>query len=117
MKPYENSISQVYEEDPSCALLRKRMRKSLLDVGKSPDAHVYDFDLSFLKHHPSSSSRFLIKLWRFYDRLDSLKKRILLSECLEVGRIYPFWYYGWMSDTRFRKERKQVISSFKEAFA
>lgn len=116
MKPYDYSISGLFKEDPDCARLKRAMRKSLIEVGKSPDCHVYDLDEGFLERHRSKASIYLRKLKRFYDSLPALWKRIFLSECLEVGRIYPFWYYGWMSPPLYRKERKNVIAAFKEAF-
>ena len=115
-KPYENSISGLFPEDPVCAKLKRKVRHSLMEMGKSPDAHVYDFDEDYLEAHPSPASIFLKAVKKFYDGLDSIKKRVFLSECLEVGRVYPFWYYGWMSEPIYRRERKSVIASFKEAF-
>lgn len=116
MQPYENSIFGLFPEDPVCAKLKNKIRLSLMEVGKSPDAHVYDVDDGFLEAHPSPASSFLKAVKLFYDKLDSFKKRVFLSECIEVGRIYPFWYYGWMSDPIYRRERKSVIAAFKEAF-
>ncbi len=116
MKPYDYSISGLLPEDPECAKLRYKMRRSLIEVGKSPDSHVYDFDEGFLARHRSKASIYLRRIKNFYDGLDAFKKRIFLSECVEVGRIYPFWYYGWMSPHSYRRERKAVITAFKEAF-
>ncbi len=113
---YENSISGLFQEDPVCAKLKRKVRSSLIELGKSPDAHVYDFDEDYLESHPSPASLFLKAVKGFYDGLDSFKKRVFVSECLEVGRIYPFWYYGWISEPVYRKERKSVIALFKEAF-
>ena len=113
---YENSIAGLFPEDPVCAKLKHKVRRCLIEIGKSPDAHVYDFDEEFLESHPSPASAFLKAVKHFYDALDLTKRRVFLSECLEVGRIYPFWYYGCMSDPIYRRERKSVIASFKEAF-
>lgn len=116
MKECEIYPSAPFAEDPACARLKKKVRKSFMEVGKSPDSHVYDIDERFLAHNPSPASFFLRRLKGFYDGLDAFKKRIFISECLEVGRIYPFWYYGWMSPSCYRKERKSVIEAFKETF-
>ena len=116
MKSYDDSITGLFPEDPFCAERKRAMRASLIEVGKSPDCHVYDFDEKFLEGHPSKASIYLRKLKKFYDGLDYFKRRIFVSECLEVGRVYPFWYYGWMSPPCYRKERRSVIDAFKEAF-
>lgn len=116
MNECENSIACPWKEDPVCAKLKRKYRLSLIELGKSPDAHVYHCDEEYLDRHPCQASSYLRRVKRFYDGLDPFKKRVFLSECLEVGRIYPFWYYGWMSDPAYRKERKKVIEAFKEEF-
>ena len=106
----------LFQEDPSCRRYKEKYRLCLMKIGKSPDAHVYSLDLDFFLAHPGKAADYILKMRRFYDGLDEFKKRVFLSECLEVGRIYPFWYYGWMSEPVYRKERSAVIASFKEEF-
>lgn len=114
MDPKENSLSLPFQEDPVCHKIKDKVRRSLLELGHSPDAHIYNLNEFFLKEKQADpSARYLLKTKRFYDGLDAFQKRVLLSECLEAGRIYPFWYYGWVSEPAYRKERKAVISAFK----
>lgn len=114
MDPKENSLSLPFQEDPVCLRIKEKVRKSLIDLGHSPDAHIYNWNEYFLRQRESNpSAKCLLKAKRFYDGLDAFQQRVLLSECLETGRIYPFWYYGWVSEPAYRKERKAVISAFK----
>lgn len=116
MNPTENSISLPFKEDPDCREIKNKIRQSLLFLGLSPDLHVYDWREEFFegkKRCPEID--YLKKTKLFYDDLDAFQKRVLLSECLEYGRVYPFWYYAWTSEPAYKKERKSVLSRFKKA--
>ena len=60
--------------------IRKRYRAYLLQIGKSPDYHVYDLRYDELLRLPPSHARsFLIKIRRYFDSLDEKGKRILVA--------------------------------------
>ena len=104
------------EEKPK--QLRNRLRRSFQALGKSLDTHIYDVTDDFLKRNRGKEeARFIKKTRDFYNSLNHIDQMILLSEWLERGRIYPFWYYGMLNEANYRKEKKQVLSSFVEALS
>ena len=116
MNSSENSISLPFKEDPDCRLIKEKARRALLNLGFSPDLHIYEWGKEILEVKADCPEKeCLIKMKRFYDALDTFQKRVLLAECLEYGRVYPFWYYGWTSEPAYRKERRNVLSRFKKA--
>jgi hypothetical protein len=77
-------------------------RQSLVEVGHSPDFHVYDLDRGTLerKRH-LASARFLLQVMDFYDGLPEFERKIFLCECLESGRHYAFWWLDFGDKRRF----------------
>ena len=102
------NLSPRHEES-----IRKRYRAYLLQIGKSPDYHVYDLRYDELLRLPPSHARsFLIKIRRFFDSLDEKGKRILVAEVLEKHRVYPFWFYdeNLFTPREFEMKRREVFS-------
>lgn len=96
--------------------IRQRFRHALLNIGKSPDYHVYDLDYDELIHLPNAREKaFLIKVRQFYDGLDYEKKRIFVNEVLEKHRVYPFWFYDYDNLLEFERNRKSVLLSLRSA--
>ena len=114
MDSTENSISLPFKEDPACSKIKTKVRQALLALGNSPDLHIYEWNDDFLSERSfRPEARYLQRAKRFYEGLDPFQKRVLISECLEFGRVYPFWYYGWGSEPAYRKERKAVLKALK----
>src|SRR5574344_3121279 len=68
-------------------------RQSLIEVGHSPDYHVYDLEKGFLEHKcDSAAGLFVNRVYDFYFSLHGLERRVFLCECLEHGRHYPYWW-------------------------
>lgn len=92
-------------------------RQSLIEVGHSPDYHVYDLEKSFLEHKQDlPAGQFVKRVYDFYYSLRGLERRIFLCECLEHGRHYPYWWLTWCDPKKygvvFREVMKKTSSSF-----
>ena len=91
----ETTIEECIEHG---AHIRKRYRACLLEVGKSPDYHIYDLTLKELRGmRASDAKRFLLKLVAYYLNLCDEEKALFVREILEKDRHYRFWFY----DTSF----------------
>lgn len=91
--------------------IRQQYRESWLKLGMSPDSSIEALQAIWIRRdkHPY---RYLKAVERFYLSLKPIERRILLAECLERGRWYPFWYYGAMDP---RVYRNAVIGTMKKA--
>ena len=100
------------DRESSIEILRAAYRQALVEVGHSPDFHIYDLDSNFLVHKQNlASGRFLLKLYWFYLLQDDLSRRIFVSEFLERGRHYRFWWFEYCPYDQFEATRNQVYRS------
>ena len=96
--------------------LSGQYRNALLALGKSASTHIYELQDSYLLGvQDKEEGRFLGKLKRLYDTLTYLKKKIFLAESLEKGRVYPFWYYGLISEQSYGYCMRMLAKAWKEA--
>lgn len=81
----------------------------MLDLGFSPDSHIYDFRGDRLLYAKGTASNRLIhRALLLYDLLGDFDRRVFVCEFLESGRHYPFWYMQFTNRKRFLRARKNV---------
>ena len=97
---------------------QKKYRECLMAIGKSPDYHIYDLSIEWLRALRGSSSRdFLIQLAYFYWSLESLDQTILVYEVLEKKRHYRFWFLGIdFAEGEYERRKYGVLHHFAERF-
>lgn len=102
----------------SITRFKDKFRKTLMGIGKSPDAHVYDLNQESLWFVKSEKDRkFLFSVVRFYNDLsDDLDKKIFLTEVLERGRHYPFWHYGLLETPDYRQRLASIYKKLDAKF-
>jgi len=92
-------------------------RQALIEVGYSPDYHIYDLNSDFLyRHEDIAGAKFLIMVREFYRTLPNYEKRIFVCEYLEVGRHYAFWWLEFMDFRGFSKRCHDVLAKADKAF-
>ena len=92
-------------------------RQALIDLGCSPDSHVYDIDEScFCYRRGSASNLFLRRVKRMYDSLKGLERKVFLCDYLEKGRHYPFWYLEFVSREDYEKSDRELRRRLSKAF-
>lgn len=92
-------MERELKECQASACLRKDYRAALLDIGKSPDSHIYDYNEMFVNvRRHRKAVRFLRKIKAFYEGLAQEEKTLFLYECLERNRHYRYWYLGQYFD-------------------
>lgn len=95
--------------------IQARYKKALLNLGKSQNTHIYDLREDYLGQiKGKEEGDFLIGVKAIYDSLGILARRIFLSESLEKGSIYPFWYYGLLSEKNMSMEANKIAKLCKE---
>lgn len=77
-------------------LLGALYRQSLIHIGMSPDTHVFDIDYDYLSSKGSIQAKFLMDIIDFYLELDDFQSKIFISQVLEHGRYYPFWWMNYL---------------------
>ncbi len=102
----------------SIVIFRDKYRKSLMDVGKSPDCHIYDLNKESLWFVKSGKGRrFITSVITFYKELDDeLDQKIFITEFLERGRHYPFWHYGVLETPMYRQRLATIYKKLDERF-
>jgi|LAHS01.1.fsa_nt_gb hypothetical protein len=97
--------------DSSLEILRAAYRQALIEVGHSPDYHLYDLARDFLvRKQDYAAGRFLLSLYDFYHRqLDELEQMVFICDFLERGRHYRFWWFPYF-EARDLLESKNVVS-------
>ena len=69
-------------------------RQALVEIGYSPDRHIYDLDREYVhRRSECPAGAFLEKVIGFYDSLPIEERKIFLCDCLERGRHYVWWWY------------------------
>lgn len=92
-------------------------RQALIEVGYSPDYHIYNLDSSFLfRHQEKASAKFLLMVRDFYRSLPDYEKRIFVCEYLEAGRHYPYWWLEYMDFRGFSKRSHDVLAKASKTF-
>ncbi len=92
-------------------------RQALLDLGYSPDSHVYDVDDDYLLYEKGTASNdFVSRVRSFYRSLSPFKRRILVCDYLEKGRHYRFWWLEYADEREYAKNCHEVVQRLKEAF-
>jgi hypothetical protein len=96
--------------DSSLEILRAAYRQALIEVGHSPDYHLYDLDRDFLVRKTNyAAGRFLLKLYDFYyGQLEDLEQRVFICDFLERGRHYRFWWFTYFEARDFVMTKNAV---------
>ncbi len=98
--------------------IRTAYRRALLALGQNPTTHVYDLDDSFLSAVSNrKEGKVLRRIKGLYCSLGFMRRRIFLTESLEKGSIYPFWYYGILSEKTYQAETREISRRAREVFA
>lgn len=86
-------------------ILAMMVRKALLEVNLSPDAHLLEIDRDYLRSYKDTpAGKILFRVLDHLDRLYPEQREIFVKDILEAGRHYRFWYF----DRRTRKEEKAI---------
>ena len=88
--------------------LRKRLRRSLTNVGMSPLMRVEEVDLSHVSFlTPKKEVDFIRKMKRFLMELDPLEREFFDKEFLCLGVEYRFWWrFYFNSDSEYSSEMR-----------
>lgn len=104
------SLTTIEECLEHASEIRGKYRRALLEVGKSPDYHIYDLSYAFLADsHQAVAAKFLIKVKRFHDSLDVADQRIFVNEILEAKRHYAFWFLDFAFKRGEFESRKRSL--------
>ena len=107
----------IPSENENAATLRKAFRLALLELGKSPDYHIYDLTDDFLLGRKEGTSRrLLIRVKQIFDGLKPEEQKYFNYECLERERHYRFWYLGDYHEKEWAKARADMEQKIQEAF-
>lgn len=80
------------------------VRKTLIQAGYSPDAHLLTLNGDLLESRKREHEvSLLIRLRSLLKGLDPLEQIFFVRECLERRRHYRFWYYTYMEDAEFKR--------------
>ena len=109
-------ISKVHV--PCVTRFTSKFRFALMNLGKSPDMHLYNIDEQSMGYSRISEDyRFVMSVVDFYNKLEnSIKKRIFLTEFVERGRHYPFWHYEMLDTSVYRQMVEEVYQEFAKTF-
>lgn len=90
-------------------------RQALIECGYSPDFHIYDLKKEELALKKTPASQFLISVIDHYNTLDGLEKAVFVSEILERGRHYRFWWLSFFNEEDWFTELKKLWEGSAEA--
>jgi len=99
-------------------ILGELFRQSLIEVGYSPDAHIYDLDYDFIAHkRETASTRYLFDAKNFYYSLPEFERSIYLCQVLEYGRHFRFWWLIYTADkAKYLRAYANVLRKMERAF-
>ena len=99
--------------------IKSLYRKALLELGRSPDSHIYELGEQdfYLSSMSVPSRRRLEEIAIFYASLPKLEGEIFVNECLESGRHYRYWYLGGAGVRSYQRSKKNLFEKLREAFA
>ena len=86
-------------------------RQCLINVGLSADTHVYDLPrFRIRRYHATPSGIYVLRVAAIYDHLPEMEQRVFLTEFLEKGRHYPFWYLEVCEPMEYKAICKKTLS-------
>ena len=99
-------------------LIAALYRRALLDLGRSPDVHIYELhDQDFyLSKTDSKSYRMLQCIAAFYRSLPAPEGVIFINDCLENGRHYRYWYLDAFNPKGYLNCKRNLYRKMQEAF-
>ena len=98
-----------YRFTPFAEHIRSCCRRSLLSLGQSTNARIFSLPDSLFKDQKENPyARFLMSIKRHSESLDEFERRILLSEALERGLHYRYWYVSCIPEREYRRIRAKV---------
>ena len=113
---FEINIKKLTDKNKAL-LIGQIYRQCLINLGKSPDYHIYDLDEDFLYScQDKVEGKFLRKVKEYYLSLDCLERIMFVNDCLEKGRHYKFWYLNFYFVKDYTEKLKQCFSSIARAF-
>lgn len=99
------------------SLLGAVYRQSLVQMGYSPDCHVYNLDAERLRRKkPAVAASLLLEVFEYYKSLKKNEADIFQFEALEYGRHYKFWYLTYYDRTTFTRICNRVFESASKKF-
>ena len=92
--------------------VRRLYRQSLLDLGFSPDTHIYDLPEEKILRAPQTASKlFLSLVLEIYSWLNPYDKALFVNDCLEKGRHPNYWWVFYVSkSTRYRYGKRELLT-------
>jgi hypothetical protein len=92
-------------------------RQSLIEVGHSPDYHVYDLEKAFLvRKQTHAAGAFVKRVYDFYYSLHGLERKVFLCECLEYGRHYAYWWLPMCDQKKYSRTVSEVFRKTSSSF-
>lgn len=83
-------------------VLGAAVRQALIEIGYSPDEHIYDVDKDFLlRHQDKVAARFILRVREYFDGLTVLEQLSFLNDVLEYGRHYKFWWLEYLDSKQY----------------
>ncbi len=110
MKNYIPTRTIKLCETDKVSRMRQRYRLALMAVGKSPDYHIFNLSMDFLRNlKDSKAKRFLLSLKKYVATLDEDTRVIFITDILEGGRHYAFWYMDSYSNRVYEEKLRCIV--------
>lgn len=109
----ENTLDVLFDKTDAqgqFGLFNALYRKALIDIGLSPDTHVYDLKFQFLARRGTASARFLLLSLYYYLDLCKEERRIFVNDVLERGRHYRFWWLEFHTPEEYSELKRSFYS-------
>lgn len=99
-------------------ILGELYRQSLIEVGYSADAHIYDLDYLFIAHkRATAATRYLFDAHSFYLSLPDFERSIYVCQVLEYGRHFRFWWLMFTPDkNKYLRAYSNVLRKMERVF-
>jgi hypothetical protein len=99
-------------------ILGELYRQALIEIGYSPDTHVYDLNKDLIEHKSHlMSARYVLDVIRFYESLNEFDRAIYCCQVLEYGRHYNFWWMLYGDKFKFVRCYNYVINKTNKYFS
>lgn len=93
-------------------------RQALVEIGYSPDRHVFDLDREYVgRCRGTAAGQFLENVIALYDSLPNIERKLFLCDCLERGRHYVWWWYEWFDRKTYSRMSRLVQDKVRRRFA
>ena len=104
--------------DQIARLLGITYRKALIELGQSPDCHIYELGSQdfYLPSTSSKSYRLLEAIKAFYLSLTDFEGHIFVNDILERGRHYRFWYLYGYNRKDYQRTKRRLLQRIVEDF-